>query len=235
MINAFLLIGQSNMAGRGVMGEVEPIENSRILMLKNGMWSAAREPLHSDRPEIAGIGLGMSFANTLHQKYRKDIGLIPCAFGGSRLDEWEKGGKHYENALKETKLALRSSKLKGILWHQGESDSDTLEKAGSYKERFLPFINSLMQDIGVTGMPVILGELGEFLAEHEKYKHYYSLVNRQLSDIVAEDKCFSLVSSAGLNDKRDDLHFDSVSLREFGVRYAKAWEGCAGAVGTNLE
>ena len=75
----------------------------------------------------------MSFADTLQKKSPKQIGLIPCAVGGSSLGEWQKGGSLYNNTVAATLEAVKSSTLKGILWHQGESDSDTLETAKSYK------------------------------------------------------------------------------------------------------
>jgi hypothetical protein len=234
MINSFLLIGQSNMAGRGRLGEVEPIQNNEIFMFRDNKWVIAKEPIHTDKPDLAGIGLGMSFAEELSRKYNKQIGLIPCAFGGTSLEEWRKGGELYLNAVNSTKEALENSSLKGILWHQGESDSDNLDTSESYKDRFLPFINSLMEDIGVSDMPIILGELGEFLADFSECT-YYNIVNEQLADIARENKHFAFVSARDLTDNGDFLHFNSKSLREFGKRYASAWEVCSERLGMHLE
>jgi hypothetical protein len=234
MINSFLLIGQSNMAGRGRLSEVEPIENSQIFMFREGNWVTAQEPIHTDKPDLAGIGLGMSFADELNRKSSKQIGLIPCAFGGTSLEEWHKGGDLYLNAVNSTKEALRNSTLKGILWHQGESDSDRIDTAESYKDRFMSFINSLMEDIGALNIPIVLGELGEFLAEFSECS-YYQIVNEQLADIARENKNFTFVSARDLTDNGDFLHFNAKSLREFGMRYEGAWEACSGRLGVNLE
>ena len=38
VIHSVLMIGQSNMAGRGFQNEVEPIDNKRLMVLKNGRW-----------------------------------------------------------------------------------------------------------------------------------------------------------------------------------------------------
>ena len=74
-----LLIGQSNMAGRGLMGEVAPLENARIEMLRDGEWQPASEPLHTDK-ETAGIGLAMSFAaEYLKTSPDVHVGLIPLS------------------------------------------------------------------------------------------------------------------------------------------------------------
>lgn len=52
-MKSFLLIGQSNMAGRGFKHEVPPIYNERIMMLRKGRWKMMTEPIHFDRP-VAG-------------------------------------------------------------------------------------------------------------------------------------------------------------------------------------
>ena len=36
MMHAFLMIGQSNMAGRGTVSEVAPIRNPHLSVLRNG-------------------------------------------------------------------------------------------------------------------------------------------------------------------------------------------------------
>ncbi len=51
-----LLIGQSNMAGRGYIHEVPAIYNERIQALSNARWQMIVETVHHDRP-VAGIGL----------------------------------------------------------------------------------------------------------------------------------------------------------------------------------
>jgi Carbohydrate esterase, sialic acid-specific acetylesterase len=234
MINSFLLIGQSNMAGRGSLHEVESIENKDILMFRDNKWIMAKEPLHTDKPNLAGIGLGMSFAETLQIKFDKKIGLIPCAYGGTSLSEWEKGGKLYANACSVTMEALKNSTLKGILWHQGESDSDNLLTAQSYKEKFLFFIDSLLTDIGISISPIIVGELGDFLDQFSECT-YSHIVNKHLEDLCNGQDLFEYVSSKGLTHNGDFLHFNAASLREFGKCYATAWEESSQKLGITLE
>ena len=48
MIHSFLLIGQSNAAGRGFKNEVEPIENKRIFVLRNGRWWMYKKANHTE-------------------------------------------------------------------------------------------------------------------------------------------------------------------------------------------
>ena len=45
-MKSVLLIGQSNMAGRGFLHEVTPIYNENIFMLRNGRWQMMVEPIH---------------------------------------------------------------------------------------------------------------------------------------------------------------------------------------------
>ncbi|MGO1300915.1 MAG: sialate O-acetylesterase, partial [Staphylococcus equorum] len=59
-MKSILLIGQSNMAGRGFIDSVKPIVDERIQVLKNGRWQMMDEPIHSDR-SVAGIGPAASF------------------------------------------------------------------------------------------------------------------------------------------------------------------------------
>lgn len=70
-MDSFLLIGQSNMAGRGQFGEVEEIRhNGNMFMLRNGRWYPMSEPINVDRCASphnnglikSGIGLAASFA-----------------------------------------------------------------------------------------------------------------------------------------------------------------------------
>ena len=93
IVKSFLIIGQSNMAGRGHLHEVKPIINERIVMLRNGRWQMMAEPINCDR-SVSGISLAASFADAWCREYKEGkIGLIPCAEGGSEIDEWDVGVK----------------------------------------------------------------------------------------------------------------------------------------------
>ena len=49
-MKSVLLIGQSNMAGRGDFGEVPEIQHPRCFMMRNGRWVTMSEPINPDRP-----------------------------------------------------------------------------------------------------------------------------------------------------------------------------------------
>ena len=227
-VYSFLLIGQSNMAGRGEFGEVEPIKNKQCLMLRMGRWQTMSEPINPDRRILegkthSGISLGASFANDIAETTGQKIGLIPCADGGTRLSQWMPGEILYDHAVMMTKLAMRSGELAGILWHQGEAESGTMEKASTYAQRFGVIIEQLQKDLGVQ-VPLVLGELGEYLTVYkEGALKYYTVVNEQLHAYAAAHPLCAVASSAGLPAKADGLHFCSASLRTFGERYFEAY------------
>src|SRR5687768_8366765 len=99
-MDLFLLLGQSNMAGRGA------IDNGTLLwfngvsaLAENGEWVPALDPIHYDKP-IAGAGLARSFAAVLRKTNpRREIGLVPAAVGGSSLDEWQPEQPYFETAV----------------------------------------------------------------------------------------------------------------------------------------
>ena len=219
-LNIFLLIGQSNMAGRGNVEDVPLVKNNNILMFRNDRWILAEEPLHMDSPEAAGIGLGMSFAVELWGKYQDErIGLVPCAVGGTPLSRWMPGADLYKNCVTVIQHALTAGKLKGILWHQGESDSNTIEDASTYAERFYQMTITLRDDLPAQNIPIVAGELGEFLEQFDGC-NYFKMVNKALHEVGDRLPLYSVARSTGLLDKGDKIHFNSRSLCEFGKRYA---------------
>lgn len=222
-MDVFVLVGQSNMAGRGVPEAQDRKPLPRVYMLTKAMeWSAAVDPMHFDKPEIAGVGLGRSFAHALAKLDPKaEIGLVPCAMGGSALDEWKPDGKLYTNAVSRARKAIEAGRLRGILWHQGEADSNNEAKAQSYTERWKANLGSFRKEIGAEDTPIVVGQLGEFLSD-TKYP-YKRMVNEQQALLPLSVPRVAWVSSAGLKHKGDDVHFDTPSLREFGRRYAMAY------------
>ncbi len=222
----YLLIGQSNMAGRGKVEDADKVPNPRVLTLtKENTWAPAVDPIHFDKP-VAGVGLGTSFGRTMLAAAEPGvtIGLIPCAVGGTPLERWQKGRDLYEQALVRARVALKDGTLKGILWHQGESDSGDEAKSRSYAERLAAMVNDWRRDLGVPDAPFVAGKLGEFLVETSKDGKpvYWKLVNEQIASLPKLVKHAAVVDATGLKHKGDSVHFDSASLREFGSRYAAA-------------
>lgn len=222
MIHSFLLIGQSNMAGRGFLSEAIPVDTTHIKILRNGRWQKMFRPINPDR-SFSGVSLAESFAEAYAKKYNVDVGLICAADGGTKLEQWQVGGILYENAVSQAKLALRTSTIVGVLWHQGESDCAP-ELTKTYKERFEVIMNALRKDLGLDDVPFILGELGSFLKDYSEYTQNYVKMNEQLREIASANKLTGIASADGLTANADNLHFNAKSLYEFGLRYFAEFE-----------
>jgi len=221
-MNLYLLIGQSNMAGRGVLTDSNRISADGIFKLDAaGEWQRAEEPIHFDKPDIAGAGLAASFARVMADRRKGvTIGLIPCAVGGTAIDRWVEGGDLWSNAVARARLAMQSGTLKGILWHQGESDCYAT-RAPAWGAKLEGMIASFRRELG--HVPFIAGELGRYLEND-----YRNDINAHLHALEGSVADYRVVSSEGLTPKSDIVHFDTESLREFGLRYAAAMVSCMG-------
>lgn len=223
-MKSILMIGQSNMAGRGFINEVPMICNERILMLRNAGWQMMAEPINYDRPN-AGIGLAGSFAAMWCMEHEgEQIGLIPCAEGGSSLDDWAVDKNLFKNAVIQAGFAMQDSELIGILWHQGESDS----YGGGYQtyyKKLQVIIESLRKELNAFEVPLIIGGLGDFLEKNGFGLNCteYELVNEQLLKFAREQENSCFVTAEGLTPNPDGIHMDAVSQRRFGVRYYEAF------------
>lgn len=229
---SFLLIGQSNMAGRGFRDEVAPIDNDRLYVLRNGRWQPMYVPVNPDRP-FSGINLAESFAQACAKEYDTDVGLIPCADGGSCLDQWEPGGLLFDHAVAQAKLAMRTSVIAGVLWHQGESDCSD-DRYPCYEEKCTRIFRALREKLGLEDVPFLVGGLGDYLplCTFLDVKNYF-FINEMLEKIAREDENIGFVSAEGLTANPDQLHFNAQSLRAFGLRYFEVFRGMNRVIGAS--
>lgn len=224
MIHSFLLIGQSNMAGRGFINEAIDVNTDRIRILRNGRWQPMFRPINPDRA-FSGVSLAESFAEKYSQKYNTEVGLICCADGGTSLEQWQPGGLLFDNAAYNAELALRTSEIEGVLWHQGEADcADSLNS--TYVKRFMPIMNELRNRLKLYDVPFLLGGLGDFLFDcpFDKNLANYEKINAALKEIAENNPFTGFVSAKGLTSNPDNLHFNSKSLYQFGIRYFEKYE-----------
>ena len=222
-LHLYLLIGQSNMAGRGAIEEQDKLTDPKIFAYdKFGKWVTATEPLHQDRDTNLGMGPGINFARELRQQDKKLIvGLIPCAVGGTSVSRWIKGGDLYERAVQRTKEAMKNGTLKGILWHQGENETDDETRAKAYGATLAQMIGDLRADLNAPDVPFIAGQLGEFLYARKDGKFRFAkTVNDEIATVPTKGFLIGVISSQGLGHKGDELHFDAGAQREMGRRYA---------------
>lgn len=225
----FVLAGQSNMAGRGLVEPCDTMPHPRIFSVTpDKSWVEAKEPLQLYQPALTGLGPGMAFARALIQELDEEIyiGLIPCAVGGSSVSNWlsdslYNGVRLKSNFTDKLLWAKEYGTVKGIIWHQGESDA-TAEKLPHYKADLTLLFNYFREVAGDDNLPVIAGELGIFPGV-EKNRQEYLFLNDILQEISRDDPEIALVRSFGMKAKADNVHFDGPSQRIMGRRYAAAW------------
>ena len=225
----FLLVGQSNMAGRGKVTAEDQAPPARVLMLnRDGAWVPAVDPMHFDKPAAVGVGLGRTFGLRLAAaRPGVTIGLIPCAVGGSPIDAWQPGAYYeptkshpWDDALRRAHRALQAGTLKGILWHQGESDSKP-ELAAAYAAKLHALIARFRRELAAPNVPFIAGQMGRFAdAPWDAAREQVDRVHRELP---AHVPFTAFVSAEGLAHKGDKVHFDAASYRTLGERYAEAF------------
>jgi hypothetical protein len=224
-LRLFLLIGQSNMAGRGIPQKQDQQPVNHVWMLtKEQTWVPAHDPMHFDKPAVIGVGPGLAFGRRLAETFPGEtIGLIPCAVGGSGIDFWKPGAYYeptqsypYDDAIRRARKALEQGELAGILWHQGESDSSP-DKAGSYGPKLAELIQRLRQDLNAPTIPFVAGTLGDFVVNRNRDA---GTINNTLLELPSRVPNAYCIVSSGLTDKGDSTHFDTPSAQTLGKRYA---------------
>ena len=227
MIHSFLLIGQSNAAGRGFLDEAPPLDtcDGKLQVMRNGLWLKMFRPVNPDR-KFSGTCLAESFAKAYSEAHPDvQVGIIPCADGGTLIEQWQPGEILFDNAVNCARLATRSSHLVGVLWHQGEGDCRE-ERYPLYEERLQNVIHGLRTELNLPDLPVLIGGLGDFLKyrEGDDQLKNYPHINAALQRIAVKDDHCAFVSAAGLTANTDNLHFNHASLMEFGYRYFNAFK-----------
>jgi hypothetical protein len=222
-VQVYLLLGQSNMAGRGkITSEYSNQQSPRVLMLtKNNTWIIAKHPLHFDKPKSDGVGPGLSFGMAMADAYPNDtIALVPCAVGGTSINKWVAGAYDkttnthpYDDALIRIKEAMKKGEIKGVIWLQGEADSGTDIAIASYLNKLEELINTIRKEVYNLQLPWVAGELGQ-------YRKRYKLFNQELVKLPAKVPNTIIVSSDSLWHKGDTTHFASPDATIYGRRFA---------------
>lgn len=222
----FILAGQSNMAGRGLVEPQDTIPDTRILTINaSGQLILAKEPLHFYEPTLTGLDCGHAFGRETIKHIPDSISilLIPTAIGGSSISQWigdslYRNVKLFSNFREKVAISKQYGIIKGILWHQGESDAHEKD-IPLYRERLLLLFSQFRQTIGNDSLPVLLGELGSFPKDQPNRER----INQAIREYAAEDRNAAVISTDGLGHKGDSLHFDSEGQRTMGRRFAEAY------------
>jgi len=232
-MKVFLCIGQSNMAGPKIT-EWDQEDDDRLegVLLSNDInqWIPAKNPINGFSTVRWQALPGLSPAPTFAERVKKafpaeEIGLVSNARGSSKIAEWQKGERYFEEAVRRTKAVYGNNKIDGILWLQGEQDVVEESDYSVYAERFSKFIFDIREELGGQDIPFIACEIwgGEDCKIYapEKYHKGIEEVNRQLFEVVQKTENCAWISSVGVaHTKGDEVHFAKEGMRELGYRFA---------------
>lgn len=250
----WVLAGQSNMEGVGNLEDL-PLPSAMVNSLDmTDTWVVAEEPLHrladaadkvhwrkNAKGEIAklegeqlrkwiaarrkGAGVGLPFALEMVRRTGVPVGLIPCAHGGTSMDQWspdlkDKGGESLYGAMLR-RIQLAGGRVRGVLWYQGESDAN--EKAAPlFEEKFRRFIGQLRQDTGLRDLPFYYVQIGRHVAFAPDAA--WDLV--QDAQVRVESQLPNVWMTSCVDCELDDaIHVGTDDYRLLGSRLANLAEG----------
>jgi sialate O-acetylesterase len=244
----WILAGQSNMQGVGDLIDMErPDDRVRMLDMVQENWQRAQDPLHNlvgavDRvhwplnaekqperytgPKLdeyiqnrkKGAGLGLAFGVQYVREAGVPVGLIPCAHGGTSMDQWDParwdkanpGDSLYGSMMRRFEKA--GGRVKGVLWYQGESDANP-KAASEYRQKFERLIGRVRQDMGDSSLPFYYVQIGRHIsaANVEHWKHVQE-DQRRLETSIPLTAVFSAIDV----DLDDGIHVGTQDLRRIG-------------------
>ncbi len=239
----FLCFGQSNMEGQGAIEAQDKVVDSRFRVMEaincsglgrtQGSWYTAVPPL-------CRCGTGLSpvdnFGKTMVANLPSNIkiGVIHVAVAGCKIElfdktnyatyaageaQWMKniiaeyGGNPYGRLVDMAKLAQKDGVIKGILLHQGESntgDADWTKKVKGVYDNLLKDLSLNAADVPLLAGQVVDAAQGGICAS----------ANNLINALPQTVPTAHVISSAGCIDASDNLHFTSAGYRLLGERYA---------------
>ncbi len=224
----FLMAGQSNMAGRGIVEPQDTLPDKRILSIDaKGKIVYAKEPLHFYEPTRTGLDCGLSFGRTLLEKVPANITILilPTAIGGSAIRQWlgdssYRGVNLLTNFREKVAIGKQYGIIKGVLWHQGESDANK-ERIPVYKDKLTELFTTFRNIIGNQKLPIFIGELGSYSNNTNEWLQ----INTIIHAYAEEDKLATVIKTEDLSHVGDTVHFNSAGQRMMGERFAHAFLG----------
>ena len=201
-----------------------------------GLWSKATPPLA--HCQGAKLGPADYFGRTMVEKTDSQIkvGIIEVAIAGCSIKLFDKanyssyvtsqqsqgwmiqrinayGGNPYGRMIEMAKKAQEDGVIKGIIFHQGESDVGDFQWPSKVKAVY----DNIINDLG-------LGNDIPFLAGEVLRTGSSKGANDNIAKLPQQSSNFYIVSSEGFNQALGDnqnVHFTSQEYRDFGKRYAE--------------
>lgn len=240
----FLSFGQSNMEGNARFEPQDTVANERFMLLqavdcpdlnrKKGNWYPAVPPLSRCN---TGITPGDYFGKTLAANLPDNIkiGIINVSVGGCKIElfekdsygsyvetapGWMKGmiaqydGNSYGSLVELAKLAQKDGVIKGILLHQGESNTGDQ----NWPKKVEGVYDNLLSDLGLApdSVPLLAGELVS--AEQGGKCASMNPIIATLPTVIPNSY---VISSADCEAIPDGLHFSAAGYRLLGSRYGE--------------
>ncbi|MBS1669309.1 MAG: sialate O-acetylesterase [Bacteroidetes bacterium] len=233
--DVFILMGQSNMSGYGEILPEDTVLVKNIFYLPtiykgHLQWMPARHPLHNRLPSDR-FGMGLPFAKEILATHPGIVvGLIPVAWGGAPIDSLDKGTAVYADALKKALFAeTHGGKIKGVLWHQGESDTVDSLLSNSYSKKLQKLVTDLRADLKLPDLPFIVGNLAEFYGTGKEHNapqrvRQINTIRAALRALPSEMKNTGFVETTGCSSIDSHyVHFNRASYIILGKRYAEKY------------
>lgn len=239
MIDLFMFMGQSNMAGRGICDEKfkekapDLIEEAgyefRAVSSPDRLYKIT-EPFGKAENRVGGIDDGdlktgsmvTAFANAYYKNTGVQIVGVSASKGGSTIAQWQPGEAYLEDALLRLRSAVTFLKSKGyvirhqyMLWSQGESDGDIAKSMDAYCAAFDRMFNKMMEN-GIEKCFMVRtgkynGAKGYDYAEIRKAQDKIAQVNE---DVIMVSTAFSKMKERGL--MKDEFHYYQQAYNEVG-------------------
>ena len=239
----YLCIGQSNMEGHAKFEPQDTIVNKRFQVLeavdcdnlnrKKGQWYTAVPPLSRC---TTGLTPADYFGREMIANLPEDVkvGVINVAVGGCKIElfdkdnyesyvstspDWLKSmvaqydGNPYARLVEMAKIAQKDGVIKGILLHQGESNTnDTL-----WTKKVKVVYDNLLKDLNLKAesTPLLAGEV-----VHADQGGICASMNKIIATLPETIPNSHVISSSGCPDVADNLHFSAEGYRMLGKRYA---------------
>lgn len=200
---------------------------------EKGKWYTAVPPLCRCRTGLTPVDY---FGRTLLANLPSNIkiGVINVSVGGCKIElfdrdnyqtytatapNWmmnalkEYDGNPYGRLVEMSKLAQKEGVIKGILLHQGESNTgDT-----TWPRKVSMVYANLLKDLNLNPqkVPLLAGEV-----VHADQGGVCAGMNTIINTLPQTIPNAFVISSSGCADSPDNLHFNAEGYREFGKRYA---------------
>lgn len=237
-VDLFMFMGQSNMAGRGIVTVERPEAAPELLpnagyefraVSAPGELIPISEPFGRRENRRGGIDDGdmktgsmvTAFVNAYYTRTGTPVVGVSASKGGSVISQWRPGGAYLTDAIRRMDSALeflRGSKItvrhRFMLWCQGESDADT----GNTGAAYVRDLTLMLDDMFSHGIErCFLVQIGRFNGAGRTYAPMRALQDRIAAEnerVTMVSRLFEKMKERGL--MKDPFHYFQQAYNEVG-------------------